>query len=281
MSINNVNNDGLVDFDGINFYYSNITSDEGKLYKKSADFKHTEKLSDVNNVEYITIKDKFIYYLSENKIYKLDLNTNENEIIFTHNDDYEGISDMAIIDNNMFFSTNDEDSIQYIMNLDTFTIKKLYDDAFGFIINDNIIYYSGNKDFGVYSFDLNTNKSLKLVDCNADYLLIKDNILYYHDNTNFYDLNISNTPPTKSIIKTNGMDHISVDAYNILSNNLICSKFDLFKINLTTGQIITIQDIMADKINIVNNEIWFRGYEDDEFKLYKTDINGESLMIIE
>lgn len=283
MNINNINNDGLVAFDGIRFYYSNITSDDGKLYKKSIDFKNTEKLSDISNVNYINIKDNYIYYVSENKIYKLNITTIENEVIYIHNNEYEWISNMGIINKDMFFSTNDEESTQYIMDLDILHANKLYCDAYGFIINNNKIYYSGNKDFGIYSFNLNTNRSLKLVDDNTLFPIISDNFLYFFnlDEKNFYKLNINNHSTKESIVKLNGAAHEDINYYNIIYNNLIFSKESLFKYNFVTKETTIIQNMNSSEINIINNEIWFKVYENDEFKLYKTDLNGENLTLID
>ena len=283
MNINNINNHGIVYLDNKYLYYSNIFSDEGKLYRLDLNLNNREKLSDFKSARYIQSYKDYIYYVSENIIYKLNLNTMENIIVFCHEDDYEWISYMAIINKKLFFTTNDEDSTQYIMDLDTNYIEKIFDNSYGFNIWQNKIYFSGNKNFGIYSFDLNTKKTLKLINDNADYPIIKDDILYYFSlsNKSFYKLNINNNSISKLSINKNLLDSQTVYHYNILFNNLLFSTTKgLFKYNLESGKTSLLHSITSDNINIINNEIWFVGCEDNISKLYKTDINGTFLTLI-
>lgn len=39
-------------------------------------------------------------------------------------------------------------------------------------------------------------------------------------------------------------------------------------------------NITSDSINIINDEIWFRGYKDDTFKLYKMNLDVKNLTLI-
>ncbi|MGN9163873.1 DUF5050 domain-containing protein [Tissierellaceae bacterium HCP3S3_D8] len=282
----NINNDGLVYYDGENFYYSNITSDGGKLYKQSADFKNKEKLSDINDIKYINKHNSYIYYVSKNSIYRLNLNTKENKIIFIHDDEYEWIFNMTIFNNRMFFSTGDEDSTQYMMDLETLSVEKLFTNAYGINIEDNIIYYSGNKEKGIYSFDLNSKEFLKIANDNVSYPIIKDDYLYYFnfEEESFYRLDLNDNFAKEKVINLNrDIDsfYVSPSDFNISSNNLIYAQHYLFKVVLITKKITQINNISSDSINIVNDEIWFRGYIDDEFKLYKMDLSGNDLMVIE
>ena len=115
----NLVNDNIVCIDE-DIYYSNLTSDDGKLYMRSLNLDKKIKLCDIPDVKYITKKENYIYYTSAANIYKLNLDTLHNEVIFSGSEDYGWIDDMSIVRNEMFFSLENT----YKMNLNTQEIKK-------------------------------------------------------------------------------------------------------------------------------------------------------------
>ncbi|WP_326522671.1 MULTISPECIES: DUF5050 domain-containing protein [Clostridium] len=55
----------------------------------------------------------------------------------------------------------------------------------------------------------------------------------------------------------------------------------MYRIDLNNKEIKKINNIKSNEMNIINNEIWFVAYEDSEFKLYKMDLDGSNLTLIE
>ncbi|WP_291565211.1 MULTISPECIES: DUF5050 domain-containing protein [unclassified Clostridium] len=283
MSLNygNINNDGLVYCDGENIYYSNITSDNGKLYSQNLELSDKVKLSDIEEVLYITKYESFLYYVSKNSIYRLNLDNHQNEIIYnTGNELY--VYDMSIVGEELFFSVGCDDVITYKMNLKTLISEVIIKNTYGIIVFNNYAYYSLNVGDGLYGLNLNNNEIIQINDTRSSWPIINNTYLYYIDIANnkstFFRINL-NTPNYKKeeIININK----EIDYFNIASNYIIYEDYYIYRIDLNTKEIKKINNIKSNEMNIINNEIWFVAYEDSEFKLYKMDLDGGNLTLIE
>lgn len=283
LNYGNINNDGLVYCDEENIYYSNITSDNGKLYSQNLKFNNKVKISDIEEVRYITKYESFLYYVSKNSLYRLNLNNQQNELIYsTGNEVY--VSDMSIIGEELFFSVGCDDVITYKMNLNTLISEVIIKNTYGIIVFNYYAYYTLNIGNGLYELNLNNNKILQITGARASYPVIKNNYLYY------IDTDIDNNKSTFFRIDLNAPNYIKekiidvnkkIDYFNIASNYIIYKDFYLYRIDLNNKEIKKINDLQSDQINIINNEIWFVAYEDNEFKLYKMDLDGNNLTLIE
>lgn len=268
----NLVNDNIVCIDE-DIYYSNLTSDDGKLYMRSLNLDKKIKLCDIPDVKYITKKENYIYYTSAANIYKLNLDTLHNEAIFSGSEDYGWIDDMSIVRNEMFFSLENT----YKMNLNTQEIKKIAENAFGINIYNNKMYYSLNEGNGLYELDLQTNKSQKLSDSKTSCPVIYGDFVYYMDvdEKAFHKMHLFNYEKEK----VTDLDEDLLN-FNLYDKYIYYSDMYLFRIDIKSNKIEKISDIEAEKINIFDDQIWFVSYE-DEFKLYKMDLKGKDLILID
>ncbi|WP_270305444.1 DUF5050 domain-containing protein, partial [Terrisporobacter petrolearius] len=64
MNYGNLMNDKIIHIEGEWIYYSNISSDKGRLYKKNLKTNDKIKISEIEDVKYIHKKDNHIFYTS-------------------------------------------------------------------------------------------------------------------------------------------------------------------------------------------------------------------------
>lgn len=274
LNYGNINNAGLVYIDDENIFYSNITSDNGKLYRRNLNFDKKTKLSDIFNVKYITRHDSFIYYTSTTNIYKLNLNTLYNEIVFSGSEDDGWVDDMSIINDEMFFSSG----FTYKMNLKTLEIIKIAENTFGINIYNNKMYYSLNEGNGIYELDLKTNESVKLSESRTSCSIVQDNYLYYMDidKKSFLKINLSNYKKEKLV----SLDKDMIK-FNIFKNYIFYEDFYLFRINIENNEIKKINNLHSNEVLVFDNQVLFVAYENREFQLYKMDFNGDNLILVD
>lgn len=274
LSYGNIVNNGLVYIDNESMYYSNITSDDGKLYRRNLKSNKKTKLSDIHDVKYITKYNESIYYTSTTNIYKLNPNTLYNEIIFSGCEDYGWVDDMSIVNDEMFFSLGPT----YKMNLKTLELSEIVDNTFGVNVYNDKMYYSLNEGNGLYELDLNTNKSVKLSDSNTSCPIVQDNFLYYLDiyKKSFFKINLSNYKKEK-------LTNLDKDLiiFNIFKNYIFYKDDYLFRIDIENNEIKKINDFNCNDILVFEDKVFFVSYEKHEFKLYKMNFNGDNLVLID
>ena len=274
LSYGNIVNNGLVYIDNESMYYSNITSDDGKLYRRNLKSNKKTKLSDIHDVKYITKYNESIYYTSTTNIYKLNPNTLYNEIIFSGCEDYGWVDDMSIVNDEMFFSLGPT----YKMNLKTLELSEIVDNTFGVNVYKDKMYYSLNEGNGLYELDLNTNESVKLSDSNTSCPIVQDNFLYYLDiyKKSFFKINLSNYKKEK-------LTNLDKDLiiFNIFKNYIFYKDDYLFRIDIENNEIKKINDFNCNDILIFEDKVFFISYEKHEFKLYKMNFNGDNLVLID
>lgn len=276
MNYGNLMNDKIIHIEGEWIYYSNISSDKGRLYKKNLKTNDKVKLSEIDDVKYIHKKDNYIFYTSECSIYKLNIDNLENEVIFKGSEDDGWIDDMILLNDNLFFSQD----ITYKMNLNTKEKTKITENAFGLNVYKENIYYSANDGKGLYKLNLFTNTKIKLLDTKVSCPIIQDEFIYYLDTDRkcFFRMNMLNNEEEK-IIK---LDKDLIN-FNLFKNYIFFSDFYLYKIDIESKKISKISNIEADQIQILNDKIWFVSYQENEreFKLYQMDFDGKNLKLFD
>ncbi len=274
LSYGNIVNSGLVYIDNESMYYSNITSDDGKLYRRNLKSNKKIKLSDIHDVKYITKYNESIYYTSTTNIYKLNPNTLYNEIIFSGCEDYGWVDDMSIVNDEMFFSLGPT----YKMNLKTSELSKIVDNTFGVNVYNDKMYYSLNEGNGLYELNLNTNESVKLSDSNTSCPVVQDGFLYYLDiyKKSFFKINIFDYKKEKLA----NLDK-DIIIFNIFKNYIFYKDDYLFRIDIENNEIKKFNDLNCNDIFIFENQVFFVSYENHEFKLYKMNFNGDNLVLID
>lgn len=274
----NMINESLVYANDNFIFYSNITSDNGRLYRTDHKFGSIKKISDCFNAKYITEYHQNIYYVSEHKIFKYSTQINSNSLVFANKDADNWISDMFIYNDNMYFCIGSDSTILYRLNLESNRVEKITENVDGANITGSHIYYSGNSEKGLFEYNMETNVVTKLIDSNVSSPIFHNRMLFFSDfnDSAFYCLDLKNNNRLKKIIDTkNGIDY-----FNIISNKLIYEDRYIYCVDLDSFNICKLNNISSDLINILNGEIWFRGYSDGEFKLYKMGIDGSNIMII-
>lgn len=274
LSYGNIVNSGLVYIDNESMYYSNITSDDGKLYRRNMKSNKKTKLSDIHDVKYIAKYNESIYYTSTTNIYKLNPNTLYNEIIFSGCEDYGWVDDMSIVNDEMFFSLGPT----YKMNLKTLELSEIVDNTFGVNVYNDKMYYSLNEGNGIYELNLNTNESVKLSDSNTSCPIVQDNFLYYLDiyKKSFFKINLSDYKKEK--LANLDKDIIS---FNIFKNYIFYKDDYLFRIDIENNEIKKFNDLDCNEIFVFENQVFFVSYENHEFKLYNMNFNGDNLVLID
>lgn len=277
MNYGNLINEKIIHIEGEWIYYSNISSDEGKLYKKNLKSNEKVKLSDIEEVQYIHKRGNAIFYTSGASICKLNLTNLENEIIFKGSKDYGSIDDMVPLNDDLFFTQDDI----YKMNLNTKEKIKIAENAFGLNVCKYNIYYSANDGDGLYKLNLSTNTIIKLLDTNVSAPIIQGEFIYYFDNdrAGFFRMNMFNNNEEERIIE---LDKDLID-FNLYKNYIFFSDFYLYKIDIKAKKISRITDIDAGRIHILNEKVWFVSYQEDEreFKLYQMDFDGKNLKLFD
>lgn len=276
MNYGNLINDKIIHLEGEWIYYSNISSDRGKLYKKNLKSNEKVKLSDIEDVRYIHKKENNIFYTSGSSIYKLNIDNLENEIIFKGSEDYGSTDDMVPLNDNLFFTQDDI----YKMNLNTKEKIKIAENAFGLNVCKDNIYYCANDGDGLYKLNLSTNTIIKLLDTNVSAPIVQGEFIYYFDNdgAGFFRMNMLNNEEEK-IIK---LDKDLIN-FNLYKNYIFFSDFYLYKIDIESKKISRITDIDVGRIHILNEKVWFVSYQEDEreFKLYQMDFDGKNLKLFD
>lgn len=274
LSYGNIVNSGLVYIDNESMYYSNITSYDGKLYRRNMKSNKKTKLSDIHDVKYIAKYNESIYYTSTTNIYKLNPNTLYNEIIFSGCEDYGWVDDMSIVNDEMFFSLGPT----YKMNLKTLELSEIVDNTFGVNVYNDKMYYSLNEGNGLYELNLNTNESVKLSDSNTSCPIVQDNFLYYLDiyKKSFLKINLSDYKKEK--LANLDKDIIS---FNIFKNYIFYKDDYLFRIDIENNEIKKFNDLDCNEIFVFENQVFFVSYENHEFKLYNMNFNGDNLVLID
>lgn len=274
LSYGNIVNSGLVYIDNESMYYSNITSYDGKLYRRNMKSNKKTKLSDIHDVKYIAKYNESIYYTSTTNIYKLNPNTLYNEIIFSGCEDYGWVDDMSIVNDEMFFSLGPT----YKMNLKTLELSEIVDNTFGVNVYNDKMYYSLNEGNGLYELNLNTNESVKLSDSNTSCPIVQDNFLYYLDiyKKSFFKINLSDYKKEK--LANLDKDIIS---FNIFKNYIFYKDDYLFRIDIENNEIKKFNDLDCNEIFVFENQVFFVSYENHEFKLYNMNFNGDNLVLID
>lgn len=270
----NLINENIVCIDGESIYYRNITSDDGKLYRKNLNLDKKTKLCDISDVKYITKKEDDIYYTSTSNIYKLNLDTMHNEVIFSGSEDYGWIDDMSIVNEEMFFSLD----YTYKMNLNTLEISKIAENTFGLNIYNGKMYYSLDEGDGLYELDLKTNEYKELCNSKTSAPIIQDDFIYYLDinEKSFFKINLSNYIREKIVELDKDLLQFNLYKYYIFYSDQY-----LYRINIKTKKIEQISNINSNEINIFNDQIWFVSYKKGEFKLYKMDLDGKNLTLVD
>lgn len=274
LSYGNIVNNGLVYIDNESMYYSNITSDDGKLYRRNLKSNKKTKLSDIHDVKYITKYNESIYYASTTNIYKLNPNTLYNEIIFSGCEDYGWVDDMSIVNDEMFFSLGPT----YKMNLKTLEVSEIVDNTFGVHVYNDKMYYSLNEGNGIYELNLNTNESVKLAESNTSCPIVQDNFLYYLDiyEKSFFKINLSGYKKEKLV----NLDK-NIISFNIFKNYIFYKDDYLFRIDIENNEIKKFNDLDCNEILVFEDQVFFVSYENHKFKLYKMNFNGDNLVLID
>lgn len=276
MNYGNLINEKIIHIEGEWIYYSNISSDRAKLYKKNLKSNEKVKLSDIEDVRYIHKKENNIFYTSKCSIYKLNIDNLENKVIFKGSEDDGWIDDMILLKDNLYFSQDDI----YKMNLNTKEKIKIAENAFGLNVCKDNIYYCANDGDGLYKLNLSTNTIIKLLDTNVSAPIVQGEFIYYFDNdrAGFFRMNMLNNEEERII----ELDKDLIN-FNLYKNYIFFSDFYLYKIDIESKKISRITDIDAGRIHILNEKVWFVSYQEDEreFKLYQMDFDGKNLKLFD
>lgn len=269
--LNNISNDSLCFFDHREkkYYYSNITSDEGKIYQTNSTFSKKEKLADIKDSKYIQKDGDNLYYCSENKIFSMYMPSMKQQLLYESEQDL-WISDLYYKDGLLYFNVSDMESTQYVFNISNNQIKRLYEDAFGFYIFDNDIYYLGNTKKGTYRYNIKNENTANVMDINALYCLQYNNSIVFFDPEDHQIMEYSTLQGNLSVLLKCERD---INSMNIYKDCLYLSDIcGIFKRNLLTGDYECISKSVADQISILNNQIFCRVYYDSTFQLARISL---------
>lgn len=278
----NIINEGLVCSDNNYIYYSNITSDEGKLYRINSDGSEKIKLSDDINTKYINVMEDSIYYASTNCIYKLHLTSKQKKIIDKVNID-ENIYELNIIGDYAFYSTDVPKSSLYKMNLLTNERYTLCDDSPMFIniLEEYIIYLAEfNNDTCIYKMNFDGSKKTKIIDDDAWYINNINNDLYYasdNDSGHLYKLTEKN-----SVFKIydHRVSHINNDTDYLYFSN--ANEYGaLYKFNIESLKSEILEDEFTSNILLIDDYIYYVRFKDENNTLCRMRKDGTDKQIIE
>jgi|GEM_PF-1920795 len=285
-SQSNIINDGLVATGDGYIYYSNITSDDGRLYRMNCDCSEKVKLSDDTFVKYINVIDSNVYYSSDNYMYILNLLSKEKELIGKVHIN-EKIQELNIVDNFAFYTTDAPKSSLYKMNLLTKEICILSDDSPMFIniLQDYIIYLAEviNEDSiytCIYKMKFDGSEKTNIIDDNAWYInIINDDFYYASDKNEGHLYMLDNKTGTTCEIFDHSVSYINNDKQYIyfIDNNKNCA---LYKVNIENFEIKVLEDCFASNIHLINDFIYYLSFEEDEDILCRIRKDGTDKQII-
>ena len=282
----NIMNEGLVTNDDDFIYYSNISSDYGKLYKMNYDCSGKIKLSDDINVKYINVIGHIVYYSSSSCLYSLNLLSKQHELI-VQVDIHENILELNIVNNYAFYTTDSPKSSLYKMNLLTGEIRVLSNDSPMFIniFQDHIIYLSEviNEDCVhrcVCKMNFDGGNKINIINTNALYINIIDNNLYYASKENQGHLyKLDNKTGTTFKIFNHSVSNINNNQNFIyfIDNN---EHGALYNLNIDTLETEVLVDCFARNIHLINDYVYYISYKGDNHILCKIRKDGTYRQVI-
>lgn len=289
----NLFNGGLFSEFNDKVYFSNY-KDNGALYVMDLEGNKVKKLSE-DNVGYINVLGKYIYYVRNNKnkdtdsesvlnfnsngIFRVDLNGNNIKMLYDNPSTF-----MNAHGNYVYYQHYDKDGLTfYSVKIDGTDEKKISNQPIMPIsIMDNILYYSNIGDTNPISMMNLNNKSTNTIysDENTYAPVVLGDFIYFisiSDNYSIKRIHIDGSKPETVVEESCSTFNISNDGnylyYQVddTVNNRLCI------LNLQTGEVNTIIEGDYKQIHITSNYVYFTDFNEyNTYYLPIGDTNGMS-----
>jgi hypothetical protein len=252
-SIGNLNNWGRYATDKEWIYFNN-QSDSGRLYKEKIDGSERKKISDDKYIGYLNIVNQRLYYTSDNKLFKSDLDGSNRVLL---KDFRIGLNLVTVVGDWIYYT---EGTYMfkplYRMKLDG-TSKELLEKygVSSIAISDGKIFYTidGRK---LFVMDNDGDNKKKLLD--GSYIAwvdVKDHSLFFNFNMQLYTMGTDGTSLTK--ISDHDARNINVQGDWLYYSNYSEYSKKLYRINLMDKTTQKLSDYKTFNLHILGNKIFF------------------------
>ncbi|AIQ13403.1 DUF5050 domain-containing protein [Paenibacillus durus] len=252
-SIGNLNNGGWYATDNEWIYFNNQL-DSGKLYKEKMDGSESQKISDDQYVGYLNIVNEGLYYTSDNKLFKSDLDGSNRMLL---KDFGIGLNFVTVVGDWIYY-TEGSSMFKPLYRMKTDGTSKVLLEKYGV----SSIAVSGGQIF--YTIDarklfvMNTDGSKKKKLLEGSYITwvdVKDQSLLFNYDKQLYTMRIDGTSLTK--ISEHNAQNINVQGDWLYYSNYSEYSKKLYRINLIDKTTQKLSDNKTFYLHILGNKIFF------------------------
>lgn len=266
-SIGNLNNSGWYATDKEWIYFNN-QRDNGKLYKEKIDGSYSQKVSDEKYVGYINIVNQKLYYTSDNKLYKSDLEGSNQMLL---KDFGIGLNLVSVVGDWIYY-TEGSSMFKPLYRMKVDGTSKVLLEKYGvssLAVSGGKIFYTidGRK---LFVMDADGSNKKKLVD--GSYIAwvdVKERSLFFNLNEQLYSMGTDGTSLTK--ISDHDARNINVQGDWLYYSNYSEYSKKLYRINLVDHTTQKLSDEKTFYLHIISNKIFF----------YNPDVSSVEEIIVE
>lgn len=251
----NLNNFGRYVFHDGWIYFFNY-SDEGRLYKKKPDRAELQKISEDRYVEHLNIVDGKLYYRSDYKIVKSNLDGTERVVL--RDEKSNGLNVMSVVGEWIYF-TEEPGSMfgkLYRMKTDGSAVDLLDANPVSrFVVDNGKIYYVVHTNQLFVMDTEGTNRKQLLSEVSIVSMERMEGRLIFNNNGSLFEMDLKSTEVAK-LSDYNAQDLNVDDDWLYFSNHSEYSK-KLFRLNLVDGTVEKLSDKKAFHIHVAGGRVFF------------------------
>lgn len=264
-SMDNINEKGIATENEKYIVYLTDSNYSGITYinKETGEKKKIDTVGNGSN-DFFNLVDNTIYYNKRGKLYKYDINTSKNKIVFNEN------TENTIIYNNNIYTIKYNDNLGnntgysklYKTDLNGKSKKVILEKCERFYLYKDKIYYTNYDDnFNLYSCDLSGENINKIADFSCAQISVRNDTVFAIslNNQMLYTMGLNGENCHK-------LSELKIQSINVTDDKILfSSNGELCVTNFDFKNIKPLSNGVFVDINVVGNKVFFRRPVDDKY----------------